>query len=521
MNTRREFLEHAGALGLGAVFLPATAMVRRAGAAEGVVDAKRVPGLIFETIESGGIAAYSYFIGDTRTGGAAVIDPRRDVDVYVELAAKHKLKITHAIETHIHADFVSGSRELAARTGAGIFVSAEGGAKYGFSIQPVHDGDELKVGGLVLKAIHTPGHTPEHMAYLASLQGKADGAWALFTGDFLFAGSVGRPDLMGVANTGKLAGELFESLQTAFKDLPDAVPIYPAHGPGSPCGAGIVARKGIPTLGTERHSNPALQFGDETAFIDDLLFRQPPVPYYWPRMKRINAQGPKILGELPVPKALKPKEFAALIADEALQLVDTRQMLGFGGGHIPGALNLGYSSSISMWGGWLLDPDRPIALVLPPDGKVEEVVAWLARVCITDFAAVLDGGMKAWLTAGNGFETIKQMSIQELNQRMKSPDDLVILDVRQPMEWDHGHLRNSRYLFLPEIPRRMKELDRARPLAMFCGTGYRASIAASLLKRAGFDVSNVPGAFTAWLAAGYDVEVPQSAGKASDTRRRA
>lgn len=520
MTTRREFLEHAGALGLGMAFVPTTAAVRRAPGAEGVTGAKSVPGLIFETIESGGIAAYSYFIGDALTGKAAVIDPRRDVEVYVELAKKHRLTITHVIETHIHADFVSGSRELADRTGAAIFASVEGGAKYGFDIRPVHHGDELKVGGIVLKAIHTPGHTPEHMAYLASMQGKTDRARALFTGDFLFAGSVGRPDLMGIANTGKLAQQLFESLQTALKDLPDTLPIYPAHGPGSPCGAGIVARDGVPTLGIERRSNPALQFDDEAAFIRDLLFRQPPIPYYWPRMKRINAEGPKVLGSLPAPKEMRPKKFETLIADKSVQLLDTRHMLSFGGGHIAGALNIGYSPSVSMWGGWLLDPERPIALVLPPNGKAEEVVAWLVRVGLTDVAAVLKGGIDAWITAGKEFESIEQISVQELNSRSKS-GELVVLDVRQPSEWDHGHVPGARYLFLPEIPGKAAGLDRSKPLATFCGTGYRASIAASLLKRAGFDVVNVPGSFSAWLAAGYDLEVPQTAGKASDTRRRA
>jgi hydroxyacylglutathione hydrolase len=518
MSTRREFLEHAGALGLGMALLPSTAAVRRARGAEGTTEAKAVPGLIFEAIESGGIAAYSYFIGDAVTGKAAVIDPRRDVEAYVELARKHRLTITHAIETHIHADFVSGSRELADRAGAAIFASVEGGSEYGFPVEPIRHGDELEVGGVVLKAIHTPGHTPEHMAFLASTRGRAGKAWGLFTGDFLFAGSVGRPDLMGVANTGQLAHRLFESLQTAFRDLPDALPIYPAHGPGSPCGAGIVSRDGVPTLGIERRSNPAFQFEEVDAFIEDLLFRQPPVPYYWPRMKQINARGPEILGQLPTPQALKPGQFEALLADDAVQLLDTRHMMGFGGGHIAGALNIGHSPSISMWGGWLLDPDRPIALVLPPGREAREVVAWLVRVGLTDVAAVLDGGMDAWVMAGKKFETLDQISVHELNDRMTS-DELVVLDVRQPSEWDHGHLPGARYLFLPEIPERSSELDRSKPLATYCGTGYRASIAASLLKRAGFAVSNVPGSFGGWLAAGYDVSVPAAPGRASDTRR--
>jgi len=519
MTTRRELLEHAGAVGLGALFFPATATLRRAKAAE-PAKGEIPPGLIFETIESGGIAHYSYFIGDALTGKAAVIDPRRDVDVYVDLARKHRLTITHAIETHIHADFVSGSRELADRTGAGIFSSVEGGAKYGFQINPVKHGDEMKVGGVTIKAIHTPGHTPEHMAYLVSTRGGASKPWALLTGDFLFAGSVGRPDLMGVENTDRLARQLFESLRTSFKDLPDALPIYPAHGPGSPCGAGIIARDGVATLGTERQSNPALQFDDEKAFIDDLLFRQPPVPYYWPRMKVVNAEGPEILGKLPVPKALKPKEFEKVIADENAQLLDTRHMLAFGGGHIAGAMNIGHSPTISMWGGWLLDPGRPIALVLPEGGKAEDAVAWLARVGLTKFAAVLDGGMDAWTLAGKTFETIDQISVHELSERSKS-GDLVLLDIRQPSEWDKGHPPHARYMFLPEIPKKWKELDRDKPVATFCGTGYRASIASSLLKREGFDVRNVPGSFGAWLAAGLDVDVPAKPRRASDTHRQA
>lgn len=517
MTTRREFFEHSGALGLGMLFVSSRASVSRAGNPN-ETKAVQVPGLIFETIESGGIAAYSYFIGDAVTGVAAVIDPRRDVDVYIELATKHRLTITHAIETHIHADFVSGSRELADRTGASIYASVEGGAKYGFNLKPVRHRDELRVGNVVLQAIHTPGHTPEHMSYLASMQGKSKEAWALFTGDFLFAGSVGRPDLMGVQNTDRLAQQLYESLQTAFKELPDALPIYPAHGPGSPCGAGIVARDGIPTLGIERESNPALQFNDRQAFIDDLLFRQPPVPYYWPRMKKINARGPDILGTLPVPKPLKPAEFKAPLAEKNVQLLDTRHYLGFGGSHIAGALNIGYSPSISLWGGWLLNPQQPIAIVLPPGGDAQEVVAWLVRVGLVHFAAVLDGGMDAWVQAGEPFETLDQMSVHQLHEQMTSTD-LMVIDVRQPSEWDQGHLPGARYMFLPEIPKRMTELDRSNPLATYCGTGYRASIAASLLKRAGFDVSNVPGSFSGWLAAGYDVSVPRSPGRASDTRR--
>lgn len=515
--SRRNFLGHVGALGLGAVFLSQVGKVK--GAAPGA-DGKlpKVPGLIFEKFEAGGISHYSYFIGDPISGVAVVIDPKRDVDDYLALAEKHRLKITHALDTHIHADFVSGIRELNHRTGATSCASIEGGAEYGFQIRPLRHGDVVEAGNIRLKVLHTPGHTPEHISFLASAKSAPDKHWALFTGDFLFAGSVGRPDLMGVENTDRLAHLLYESLQTAYKDLPDELPIFPAHGPGSPCGAGIIQRDGVPTLGVERKNNPALQFTNADAFIKNLLETQPPIPYYWPGMKKVNARGPEILGALNEPQAFGAEEFRNLLADKDVQLLDTRNMLGFGGGHIAGALNIGYSASVSMWGGWLLDPKRPVAIVTPSQGKATEVMRWLVRVGIEKFAGTLQGGMDEWTKQAGEFASIGQMPVQELRKQLGNKD-LQILDVRQPTEWDHGHLPNARYMFLPEIPKRMGELDQSKPVVTYCGTGYRASIAASLLKRGGFNVSSVPGSFDAWLAAKYDVVVPEKPGKASDTRR--
>lgn len=516
-SSRRGFLGHAGTIGLGTAFLPFTSMIARAASPKSP-ETLKIPGLIFETFAAGGISHYSYFIGDPISGTAVIIDPKRDVDDYIALAEKHRLKITHSFETHIHADFVSGSRELSHRTGSTACASIEGGAKYGFPIQPVRDGLVIDVGNIRLKAIFTPGHTPEHMSYLASTRSEPKKFWALFTGDFLFAGSVGRPDLMGVDNTDALAHKLYNSLQSSYKDLPDSLPIFPAHGPGSPCGAGIVQRDGIPTLGTERESNPAMQFDDAKKFIKSLLNTQPPIPYYWPGMKVVNAKGPKILGVLKAPQALAPSEFKNLITSDGVQLLDTRSMFGFGGGHIPGALNIGYSSSISMWGGWLMNPKHPIAMINPSEGDPVEIMRWLVRVGLEKFVGSLKGGMDAWTKNAGEFVTVNQMSVQKLN-RQKGNKNLQILDVRQPTEWDHGHIPNAKYMFLPEISKRMDELDKSRPVVVYCGTGYRASIASSILKRGGFDVSSVPGSFGAWLAAEYDVEIPENQGKASDTKR--
>lgn len=516
--SRRSFLRLSGALGLGYAFLASTAGVVRAASVKSSDSVAGVPGLLFKTFEAGGIAHYSYFIGDGINGTAVIIDPKRDIDDYIALAEKHRMKITHVLETHIHADFVSGSRELAERIGAIVCASIEGGSKYGFPVQPLRDGDVIETGNIRIKAIHTPGHTPEHMSYLASSRSKPQEFWGLFTGDFLFSGAVGRPDLMGVGNTDALAHKLWESLQGAYNHLPDELPIYPAHGPGSPCGAGIVAREGTPTLGIERYSNPAMQFKDREKFISNLLDSQPPVPYYWPRMKEINAAGPEILGSLPDPQKLPFAEFRTTIGSKDVQLLDTRNMLGFGGGHIPGALNIGYAPSVSMWGGWLLDPERPVAIITPSEGHAREVARWLVRIGVTRFAGSLVGGMDAWAKNAGEFSAIRQLTVQELNKRT-SDKNLQIVDVRSPSEWDHGHIPNASYMFLPEIPKRMGELDRSRPVATYCGTGYRASIAASLLKRQGFDVYSVPGSFEGWLSAGYEVVVPSSRGKASDTRR--
>jgi hydroxyacylglutathione hydrolase len=472
--------------------------------------------VILETVRTDGLAHLSYLIGDRTSGRAAVIDPRRDVDVYLELARRHRLTITHAVETHIHADYVSGSGELAACTGtARVHVSALGGAHYDFAHEPLQDGARIELGSVTLTAMHTPGHTPEHMAYLATEQGNP---WGFFSGDFLFAGSVGRPDLLGAAQTPSLARALFRSLQTALAPLPDAVPLYPGHGAGSPCGANICDRQS--TIGHERRHNPALQFTDESAFIDWVLRTAPPMPHYYPRMKRINAQGPEILGGLPAVEWLGPAALQRRLAAGDVQLIDNRTMLDFGGGHIAGAWNIGPRPELSLWAGWMLDPDKPIALVLQRDEDLPEVLRQFLRVGFTRFAGCLQGGMEAWVTAGLPMQGLAQLPVHELNQVLP-PREFQLLDVRTPHEWDQGHLPGARYLFLGDLPEKLGNLNRDRPVVVYCASGYRSSLAASLLQARGFGkVQNVPGSYAAWTAAGYPVVKPADTNrKASDTER--
>jgi hydroxyacylglutathione hydrolase len=460
--------------------------------------------LVFKTIQTEGIAELSYLLGDDDEGIAAVFDPRPDVEVYVEMARQANLAITHIFETHIHADLVSGSRELCARLeSATIFVSYEGGASYGFEHEKVKDGDRFTFGEVVVTARHTPGHTPEHLSYLLAEADHPDTPWGILTGDSLFVSSAGRPDLLGVDHTKELAEKQFHTLRDFYLKLPDHVIIYPNHGAGSPCGADIGDRLSS-TIGYERKFNRFLQFVDAKSFTDYAIKTAPPVPKYYPVMKRLNAKGPEIIGNLPRVQALPPKVFKEAIDNKAGMLVDTRSMLAFGGGHIPGALNIGGSPILSIWAGWLLDPDQPILLVVESDDALEKIVRLFIRTGYTKFAGYLVGGMKAWDAAGFPLEKIGQMSVHELNERKSS---LQVLDVRSPGEWKKGRVAGARHIFLPELRKRIGELDRTKPTAVYCGSGYRASIATSILKPEGFDeLWNVPGSWEAWKKAKLPVE---------------
>jgi hydroxyacylglutathione hydrolase len=460
--------------------------------------------LVFKTIQTHGIAELSYLVGDDDEGVAAVFDPRPDVDVYLEMARDEKLSITHIFETHIHADLVSGSRELCARVdSAKIYVSAEGGASYGFPHKKVKDGDRFTFGETLVTARHTPGHTPEHLSYLLAEADHPGTPWGILTGDSLFVSSAGRPDLLGDKHTKKLAEKQFHTLRDFYLKLPDHVMIYPNHGAGSPCGADIGERLSS-TIGYERKFNKFLQFPDVKAFTEYAIKTAPPVPRYYPVMKKLNAKGPEILGNLPCVPGLPPKAFKAAIRKKAGALVDTRTMLAFGGGHIPGAMNIGGSPVLSIWAGWMLASNEPILLVLEDEKDLEEVVRLFIRTGYSKFAGYLVGGIKAWKAAGFALAEIRQMDVHELNKRKAR---LQIVDVRSPREWKNGHVPGARHIFLPELRKRVKELDRKKPTAVYCASGYRASIAASILKEEGFDnLWNVPGSWEAWKKAKLPVE---------------
>jgi len=460
--------------------------------------------LVFKTIQTEGIAELSYLVGDDDEGIAAVFDPRADCDVYIEAAREAGVAITHIFETHIHADLVSGSRELCAQLdSAKIYASGEGGAQYGFDPEKIKDGDRFTFGEVLVTARHTPGHTPEHMSYLLAEADHPDEPWAVLTGDSLFVSSAGRPDLLGEKHTKQLAEQQFHTLRDFYLKLPDHVMIYPNHGAGSPCGADIGARLSS-TIGYERKFNKFLQFSDAKSFSDYAIKTAPPVPHYYPIMKKVNAEGPRVIGNLPRVPTLPPKAFKEAIEKKAGILADVRNMLAFGGGHVAGALNIGGTPILSIWAGWMLDPQEPILLVLEDDDDLERIVRLFVRTGYTKFGGYLIGGMKAWDAAGFPLERIGQMSVHELNERKSS---LQVVDVRSPGEWKKGHVPGARHIFLPELGKRMSELDRNKPTAVYCGSGYRASIATSILKTQGFnELWNVPGSWEAWKKAKLPIE---------------
>ena len=462
--------------------------------------------LIFEQFHTPGIAQLSYLIGDDSSGSAALIDPRPDVDEYLRKAREYRVGITHAIETHIHADFMSGSLELRQRLGSTkLLVSGEGGrAKYGFECEQVKDGHTLELGSVILTMRHTPGHTREHISIVAAEKNRSDSPWGVFSGDSLFADSAGRPDIMGGEEEAKeLAGFLYETMTGFYAKLPDGVTVYPGHGAGSSCGPDIGDRRST-TIGFERKHNKFLHFKDKEAFIRYTRETATPIPTYYSPMKQLNGKGPPTFGWLPPVPPLPAPAFREAMAKKGAVVVDARTMLAFGGGHIKDALNIGARPELSPWAGWMLKFEDPILLVLDHDEQLEKVVQYLWRVGMTHFAGYLVGGMKAWDNAGFDLQEVPQMTVHELRQQR---DGIQLLDVRTPSEWDDGHIPGARHMFVPDVPKHLDELDRSKPVVTYCDSGYRASLAASLLQREGFKcVYNVPGSWQAWTNAGYPVE---------------
>lgn len=436
-----------------------------------------------------GLAQASYLLACERTRQACVIDPRRDVDIYVEAARPLGLTLAWAIETHIHADFVSGARELA-RTGA-VVMSGPGSALQ-FDSHEAADEDVIAMGDVRLRFLHTPGHTPEHICVHVE---TPDQPVRLFTGDTLFVGGVGRPDLLGDVLTRRLAGELYDSLFRRILALGDDVEIHPGHGAGSLCGAGI-GTEPFSLLAQERRFNRMLQHQSKDTFVAAVLADLPETPPYFPRMKRVNHEGPRVLGlseGYDGPAPLGASEAAAAV-DAGAWLIDLRSSADFGAAHPSGAVNITCGSKVGYWAGWVIPAGTPVVLLAAKPGDTRTAARQLLRVGADRIEGFVDGGFDAWRAAGLPVASIPQMSIQELDERLTRGERLTVLDVRNAKEWNDGHIEGATHVPVGDVPGRASELAGSTPIATLCEGGFRSSLASSLLVRAGIpNVINVRG----------------------------
>jgi glyoxylase-like metal-dependent hydrolase (beta-lactamase superfamily II) len=441
----------------------------------------------------------SYLIGSGDM--AAVVDPQRDVGIYLEDAAKHGFKIAYVIETHLHADFISGHRELAALTGASIYLGAQAGA--GFPHVPVHDGDELRFGHCVLRFLETPGHTPESISILVTdTEHGSQEPYAVLTGDTLFIGDVGRPDLAPNRTPRELAGMLFDSLHRKLLTLPDGVLVLPAHGAGSLCGKQMSVERSS-TIGRQRLENYALQPKSKEEFVRLLTAELPERPGYFALDAELNLSGPTPLADLPVPEGLAPRKILELQRGGAW-LLDVRPSGLFGGGHIPGALHIGLTGQFASWAARLIGLGPAVVLIADDRNEMLEARTRLARVGMENVAGY--GGMAAWYREDLPVEEVPQVSVQDVHRERER---VQLVDVRQPGEWEALHIAGALNKPLPKLTAMLDGLDRERPLAVHCKSGYRSSIATSLLQRAGFgNVMNVTGGIDAWQACALPLIAP-------------
>ena len=436
--------------------------------------------MLFERVQSEGLSHYSYLIGDGAQ--ALVIDPRRDVQAYIDIATRAGMRITHILETHRNEDYVVGSLELAADTGATVLHSAEDSLEYGYG-ESIQDGETITVGRLVVRALHTPGHTRGHMSYL--LHDPDGEPWVVFTGDALFAGDVGRTDFYGQDHLAEMTGLLYDSLFHKILPLGDELIVCPAHGAGSACGTAIAERPWT-TVGLEREHNPMLQYTDRESFVGNVgkMLEYPP---YFEMMEVLNLQGPPLVRAPSHVSPLRPLEFAARAT--GAQVVDTRMETGFAAAHVPGALSIP-GPRLSSFAGWFVSYDTPILLVTEAD-DVGTPARALYRMGYDNLAGFLAGGMHSWHTAGLASDRTETVTVQELCAILDAGEEPWILDIRSEAEVERREIPTAHHLHLTQLPERMDEVTETEPVYVFCGSGIRSMIAASLLRRSGYDGATV------------------------------
>ncbi len=443
--------------------------------------------MLFERVESVGLGHYSYLIGDK--GDAIVIDPRRDCRVYLEKASKKGFNLSHILETHRNEDYVIGSLELADRTDAKIWHS-DSQLDYGYGNE-IQDGQTWEVGRLKLEAIHTPGHTPGHMSYL--LYDYEEEPWMVFTGDALFADEIGRVDLLGMDRAEELAGKLYDSLFNKLLPLGNDVIVCPAHGAGSVCGASISERVWT-TIGIERERNPKLQYEEKDRFVENVAKKLERPPYFR-KMEKLNVEGPPVLGNLPVPSPLSPEEFEEKMGES--QVLDTRMELGFNTAHVPDSLSI-WLEGVPNFAGWLLSYEEPILLVNEGNDPTQ-AVRYLVRIGYDNIAGYLSKDMLGWHMSGKRSESIDTITVQDMCSLLDEGESGWILDVRSKEEIREAEIAEAHHIHITQLLENLDKIPKDESIYIFCGSGLRSTIAASILKRRGWkDVTVILGGTAGW-----------------------
>jgi len=455
-----------------------------------------------------GLGHLSTLIADDDAGVAAVVDPRRDVDVYLHAARSRELRITHVVETHLHNDYVSGGRELAALTGATHLIGS--GAELHHEHRAVRHAETFDVGALRFRVLDTPGHTPEHVSYAVADTSRAEEPLLLLTGGSLLVGAVGRTDLLGAEHAVPYAHAMHHSLHDVLLPHEDFVGVYPTHGAGSLCSTGI-ASTSFSSIGYERRHDRLLAPMEADAFARALLAGQPAFPRYFARMRPTNQAGPALLGAVvPAPPPLAVPAVEAAIERGAL-IIDARAPTAHAAAHVPGSLSIPRGTSFGTWLGWIVDHDRPVVLVLDDPDDADDLVRQALRIGHETVLGHLQGGFRSWVEAGLPFESTGRMTVDDLADSIAAADapedETLVLDVRQASEFESGHVPGAWHITAGDLPERLERLPRDRPIAVVCASGYRSSLAASLLRDAGFeDVAWVADGVPAWSAAGYELE---------------
>jgi hydroxyacylglutathione hydrolase len=456
-----------------------------------------------------GLGHQSYFVAEGESGMAAIVDPRRDIAVYLEAAKRAGMQISHVLETHVHNDYVSGGRELAARAGAKIMASTIDPLVY--ADRSVREGDRIAVGKAVFQVLHTPGHTPEHVSYLLFEPGSETPS-SLFSGGSMLVGNAGRTDLLGPAHTLTLTKQQYATLRRLLDTLPGQVRVYPTHGAGSFCMSTTSAPARSTTIAQERRASPAALAKDEEDFIRRQTAGYIAYPTYYRYMHDANKYGRAILGSMPVPPSLSAATVQGQLAD-GMRLVDGRSRADFAREHLPGSLNIELDSRFSTYIGWLLPYNTPLMLLVEDEEGRREAVVQLIHIGWEEINGFVDGGISSWKAAALPTEQFELIDVEMLYKRWSQRSNLKVIDVRRDDEWKEGHIPGALHLHIGDLPQHLDEVPRNQPVALICRTGHRAEMAASIIAATGREVVVVGrGGVPDWAEHGFPLTTQEATG---------